>query len=145
MPKPRYWSTEYIEAFVEAINENTAFQKTASSFSDIIILRCYDTPDGQDIEAAYTFEDGEIVDVDLWLDEAPSAELRDEPFDKSIALARATATYELWAKLDRGEMSVLQALASPEYEIEGSKLKIMSNIGIFNGMNEVAASVDKTY
>lgn len=142
---PRYWTPAFIEAFVEALNSDPEFAKTARSFNDTIVLRCFDTPDLQDLEAVYTFEDGQVVNVDVWMDDAPCTEMRNEPFDKDEALARATATYTVWTKLDRGEMNVLQALTSPDYSIEGPKLKILSNIGIFNGMNAVAAHVDKTY
>lgn len=142
---PRYWTPAFIEQFVEALNADAAFEKAAGSFTDTIILRCFDTPDGQDIEAAYTFEAGSVVDVNVWMDDAPCREMRNEPFDKDEAMARATATYTIWTKLDQGAMSVLQALTSPDYMIEGPKLKILANVSIFNGMNEVTARVEKTY
>ncbi len=142
---PGYWTSAFIEAFVEAINDDPGFEKMAGSFTDTIILRCFDTPDGQDVEVAYAFEDGQVVDVEVWMDEAPCREMRNDPFDKDEALARATATYAVWAKLDRGEMNVLEALTSPDYKVEGPKLRILANINIFNGMNTVAAAVDKTY
>lgn len=142
---PRYWTPAFVERFVEVLNSDPAFQRTAGSFSDTIVLRCFDTPDGEDITAAYTFDDGQVVDVDVWIDEAPSEAMRDDPFNGEAALARATATYDTWAKLDKGEMGVMQALASPDYEIEGSTLKIMANIGVFRGMNKVAADIEKTY
>ena len=68
---PRYWTPAFIEAFVEALNDDPGFEKTAGSFTDTIILRCFDMPDGHDIEAAYAFEDGQVVDVEVWMDEAP--------------------------------------------------------------------------
>lgn len=142
---PRYWTPAFVEQFVEALNTDAEFQRTAGSFSNTIILRCLDTPDGEDISAAYTFEDGEVVDVDLWIDDAPSDDLRNDPFDRDHALARATAPYDVWVKMDKGEMGVVQALSSPDYTIEGSTIKIMSNIGVFRGMNAVAAKVNKTY
>lgn len=142
---PRYWTPAYIEAFVEAINDDDRFQEMASSFSETIIFRCLDTPDGEDVEASYTFEDGEIVDVDLWVDDAPSEELRGEPFKGRKALARATAPYALWCRLDRGEIGVMQAMASPDYHVEGSKLRIMTHIGIISRMGDIAAAVKKTY
>jgi len=142
---PRYWTPAFVERFVEAMNSDPDFQRTAGSFSNTIILRCLDTPDGEDISAAYTFEDGDVVDVDLWIDDAPSDDMRNDPFDRSQALARATAPYDVWVKMDKGEMGVVQALSSPDYTIEGSTIKIMSNIGVFRGMNTVAAQVDKTY
>lgn len=142
---PRYWTPEFIEKFVSAINNDVDFEKTAGSFTDTIILRCFDTPDAQDVEAAYTFEAGRVTDVNVWMDDAPCMEMRNDPFDKNEAMARATATYAIWTQLDRGQMNVLQALTSPDYTIEGPKLKILANIGIFNGLNAVAAVVEKTY
>ncbi len=142
---PRFWTPAFIERFVGALNNDVDFEKTAGSFTDTIILRCFDTPDAQDVEAAYTFEAGRVTNVNVWMDDAPCMEMRNEPFDKNEAMARATAPYTIWTKLDQGEMSVLQALTAPDYSIEGPKLKILANIGVFNGMNAVAAGVEKTY
>ena len=142
---PRYWTPAYIECFVEALNSDEEFQNTASSFSKTVELRCLDTPDGEDVSATYTFEEGRVVDVDLWIDAAPSDEMREEPVDKNAVMARATASYEVWTKMDQGEMGATEALASPDYKIEGSMMQIMSNMGVFRGMNKVAANVEKTY
>lgn len=142
---PQYWTPAFIEVFVEAMNNDPDFLKTTGSFTNAIILRCLDGPDGQDIEVTYAFEDGEIVNVDVWMDDAPCEEMREELFDSDYALARATATYEVWQKLDRGEISVMQALASPNYTVEGNKLKILSHLGIVTGMNDIAARIEKTY
>lgn len=142
---PRYWTTEFIETFVEAINDDDDFQQTARKFSDTIVFRCLDTPDGKDIEASYEFDEGEIVSVEIWEEDAPSDDLRGEPFDKKTAMARATAPYPVWVKLDKGEMNALQALTSPDYNVEGPKLKIMANMGVLNGMGDVASKVTKTY
>jgi len=142
---PQYWSPEFVERFVEALNRDEKFQSTAGSFSNTIELRCLGTPDGEDVSALYTFEDGRVVDVDLWIDEAPSEEMRQEPFDSSTAMARATAPYAVWVKLDKGEMGVTAAITSPDYNIDGPMLQIMSNIGVFRGLNRVASEVEKTY
>jgi putative sterol carrier protein len=142
---PRYWTPEFVERFVEALNSDDEFQDTASSFSKTVELRCLDTPDGEDVSATYTFEDGQVVDVDLWIDDAPSDEMRDEPIDKSVVMARATANYDVWVRMDKGEMGAAEALASPDYQIEGSMMQIMSNMGTFRGMMSVAADVEKTY
>jgi len=142
---PRYWSPDFVQAFVEAINNDSDFQDSAAGFNNTIELRCFDTPDGEDIAAAYSFEDGKIVDVDLWIDDAPSDDMRAEPFDKSAMMARATAPYSMWVKMDQGEIGAMQALTSPDYVIDGSTIKIMSNMGVFRGLNEVAAKVEKTY
>lgn len=142
---PRYWTPAFIEAFVEAINTDESFQSTAGSFSNTIELRCFGTPDGEDVAAAYTFDDGQIVDVDVWIDDAPCEEMREEPFDKSQMMARASAPYNVWVQMDKGEMNAMQALTSPDYTIDGSTITIMSNMGVFRGLNEVAAKIEKTY
>lgn len=142
---PRYWSPEFVEAFVESINSDDEFQDTAGSFSETVELRCFDTPEGEDVSATYTFEDGQIVDVDLWIDDAPSDQMRDEPVDKDEVMVRATAPYDVWVQMDKGEMGSAEALASPDYQIEGAMMRIMSNMGVFRGMNKVAAHVEKTY
>ncbi len=142
---PRYWTPEFVEAFVEAVNNDEEFQNTAGSFSETVELRCFDTPDEEDVSATYTFEDGQIVDVDLWIDDAPSDQMRDEEVDKSEVMVRATAPYDVWVKMDKGEMGSAEALASPDYQIEGAMMRIMSNMGVFRNLNKVAAHVDKEY
>lgn len=142
---PRYWTPEFVEAFVESVNNDEEFQNTAGSFSETVELRCLDTPDGDDVSATYTFEDGQIVDVDLWIDDAPSDQMREEEVDKSEVMVRATAPYDIWVKMDKGEMGSAEALASPDYQIEGAMMRIMSNMGVFRGLNKVAAHVEKTY
>jgi putative sterol carrier protein len=142
---PRYWTPAFVERFVEAINGDGEFQDTAGSFSETVELRCLDTPDGEDVSATYTFEDGQIVDVDLWIDDAPSEQMREEPVDKDAVMVRATAPYDVWVKMDKGEMGSTEALASPDYQIEGAMMRIMSNMGVFRGMNKVSAHVEKSY
>ena len=141
---PRYWTPAFVDRLVEAINSSEKFQKTARSFSATVILRALDTPDHKDCAASYTFDKGRCVKHEFVEQDAPSR-LRDEPFDKRVALARTTAPYSIWLRLDRGEMNVGQALVSPDYKIEGSKLKIMRHIGVFTALGEIAASLPKRY
>ncbi len=142
---PQFWTPEFIEAFVEAMNEDPDFQKAAGSFSDTIVFRCLDHPNGEDIEAAYAFEDGAVTGVELWVEDAGDPDFRDDPFNKAAALARATAPYRVWVKLDKGEMTPLAALTSPDYTVEGPKLKIMASMGVLNAMGAVSKDVEKTY
>jgi putative sterol carrier protein len=142
---PRYWTPEFVEAFVESINSDEEFQDKAGSFSETIELRCLDTPDAEDVSATYMFEEGRIVDVDLWIDEAPSEQMREEEVDTDAIMARATAPYDVWVQMDKGEMGAAEAIASPDYQIDGSMMQVMSNMGVFRGMMSVAAEVEKTY
>ncbi|MEZ4451127.1 MAG: hypothetical protein R3B09_16735 [Nannocystaceae bacterium] len=141
---PRYWTQAFIDALAAAFNTHEKFQRAARSFSETLILRCLDTPDGDDCTATFTFEAGRCVRHAFQRERAPSS-LRRAPFDKQAAMARSTAPYALWVRLDRGEMSVPQALISPEYNVEGSKLKIMRHVGVLTSMNAVVASLAKSY
>lgn len=141
---PRFWTPAFIERFVDAMNHDPDFQKTVADFSETIVFRCLDDPDGKDIAAAYTFDEG-YVSAKIEQGDAPAPEIRDAPFDRDTMFARATAPYHVWVKLDKGEMTALGALSSPEYKIEGPKLKIMLNMHIFNAMSEISASIPKTY
>ncbi|PSQ87612.1 MAG: hypothetical protein BRD42_01585 [Bacteroidetes bacterium QS_3_64_15] len=142
---PRYWTPAFVERFVDALNNDEDFQETAGSFSETIELRCLDTPDAEDVSATYAFEEGRIVDVDLWIDEAPSEQMRAEEVDTGAIMARATAPYDVWVQMDKGEMGAAEAIASPDYQIDGSMMQVMSNMGVFRGMMSVAADVEKTY
>ena len=142
---PQFWTPDFIEAFVDALNADSEFRSKAKGFSNTIVFRCLDHPSGEDVEAAYTFEDGECTEVGLWIEDAPSSDFREDPFDKKAAMARATAPYSIWVQLDQGEMTPLGALTSPDYQIEGPKLKIMANMNVLNGMSDVSAKLDKTY
>ena len=48
-------------------------------------------------------------------------------------------------KLDKGEVSVARAIASPDYRVEGSKLKIMRHMAVFQAMAAVGADTPKRY
>lgn len=141
---PLYWTAEQTEQFVDALNRSPEFQKAARKFDDRIVFRCLDHPAGKDIEVVYTIQKGQVTAARTEED-APSTALRKKPFDKKAAFARTTAPFSVWVKLDKGEMNVLQAIASPDYEVEGPKLKIMTNIGVFNAMSAVASKLPKRY
>jgi hypothetical protein len=139
----RYWTPEFAEHYVKALNADTGFQNTAKRFDDTIVLVCLDTPDGKDVQQTLHIRKGRVTQ-DLDVADAPSP-FRKAPFDKKKALARTTAPYSVWVKLDKGEMNVVQALASPDHKVEGSKLKIVSALPVLNALSAVAARLDKTY
>lgn len=141
---PLYWSTEQTEQFVAALNQSPEFQKAARKFDDAVVFRCLDHPSGKDIEVVYTIHKGAVT-ADRREEDAPSTALRSKPFDKGQAFARTTAPFGVWVKLDKGEMNVVQAIASPDYKVEGSKLKIATNIGVFNAMSAIASKLPKRY
>ncbi len=139
----RYWTPEFAELFVSTLNSDAGFRKTAKNFDDTILLICLDTPDGKDVSQALHIRKGHVTQ-DLLVEDAPSA-FRNAPFDKKKAMARTTAPYDVWCKLDRGEMNVVQAVASPEHKVEGPKLKIAKALPVLNALSAIASGIDKKY
>ncbi len=141
---PLYWSAAYNRAFLDALNADADFQKAARKFDGAVVFRCLDTAEGLDVEVTYRIQSGRVTD-ERRAGPAPARAIRDTPFDKQRVFARTTAPYSIWAKLDRGEMNVLQTLTSPDYHLEGPKLKIVANIGMFNAMSAVGSRLPKRY
>ncbi|MEZ4248542.1 MAG: diguanylate cyclase [Polyangiales bacterium] len=110
---PRYWTSEFTEVYLKAMNANPAFQKAAAKMDETIVLRCLDDPDGLDKVVAYRVWNGRIEVVDEREGKAPSA-IRNEAFDGSRFLARTTAPYAFWKRLDAKEIGVLHVITSPE-------------------------------
>ena len=140
----RYWTQPFMDILVDELNRDPGFQKAARKFRGMVALRCLDTPEGKDVEAVYEIDRGRVT-LNAEFGDAPSSTIRDRPFDKSKYFARTTAPYDLWVRLDKGEMNVVQAIAHPKYKVEGPKIKIMTNIGVFNAMGDVAARLPKAY
>jgi hypothetical protein len=130
--------------FVDALRADPDFVRACRKFDGVVILRCLDTPEGEDVEAVYHLANG-TVRVERLAEKAPSASFRAKPFDGARAFARTTAPYRAWTRLDRGEMNALQAIASPDYHVEGPKLRIMANIALFDAMAAVGARTPKRF
>lgn len=141
---PRYWTTAFTEVYLKAMNANPAFQKAAAKMDETIVLRCLDDPDGLDKVVAYRIHDGRIDVVDEREGKAPSP-IRHEPFDGSRFLARTTAPYAFWKRLDAKEIGVLHVITSPDYRLEGPKLKVLRHLKVFTMMGDVASDMPKRY
>jgi hypothetical protein len=139
-----YWTPEFTDIYVAELNRDPDFQKASRKFTGVLVMRALDAPGGKDVETRYHVDRG-TVRVETDREDAPSSALRGRPFDKSRYFARTTAPYPMWCKLDRGDMNVVQAIAHPDYKVEGSKLKIATNIGMLNAMAAVAKRLPKKY
>ncbi len=141
---PRYWTSAFTEIYLQAMNANPAFRKAAAKMDETIVLRCLDDPDGLDKVVAYRIHDGRIEVVDERESPAPSP-LRHEAFDGSRFLARTTAPYDFWKRLDAKEIGVMHVITSPDYRLEGSKLKVLRHLKVFTLMGDVASELPKRY
>ncbi len=142
--KHRLWSRILADELITRLNSDAKFKKLASKLDETIQLRCLDTPEGTDVAASYKVTHGNAELVE-W-DERPSpAPFRSDALDKKKFLARTTAPYGVWVKLDTGEFGVIDAILSPHYKFEGAKLKILRNIRSFQRISEISQTIDKRY
>jgi len=142
----RYFSREGIKESMEIINQDRAHLEAAKLLTGKVALRVLNTPDAKDLIVTYSFEKGRCVD---WVyEEAPSParELRERRFRPvKDGLARVTANYATFVKLDKGEMEPADAVKSPDYQIEGSMLMIMPLMQAVDSWNRMVRKVPKTY
>jgi hypothetical protein len=140
----RYFSRAFIDAFVVALRRDVKFQSATRKFKNAIELRVLDMPDGEDLRVRYHVDRG-MVTADVTTGRSPSAAIREAPFDKGALLIRATALYTTWTKLDRGDISVVGALRSPDFRVEGGVLSAAARAAALTAMNAVAQKMPKTY
>jgi len=142
----RFWSKESVEETIKVMNEDQEHLKLAKNLSGKMVLRVLDDPDGKDIYAVFTFKNGKCVDYTYEADGAPSKKLRDRPFKPLIdGLARVTAKYDTFVKLDKGEMEAADTVDSPDYKIEGNMVMLMPYMQAVDSWNRRARSVPKEY
>ncbi|MEM9075145.1 MAG: hypothetical protein AAGE52_41995 [Myxococcota bacterium] len=141
----RYWTPEFTDSYIEALNKDATFQSAAKSMRESIALRCLDTPDKTDCYLVYAIDRGRIS-VAEWTEEpSPSSAVRNRAFSKRDALARTTAPYDFWMRLDKKEVGVIDVIMSPDYRLEGAKLKVLRYLRVFNRMGDLASELPKSY
>lgn len=141
----RYFSREGIEQSIEKCNADAAHLERAKLLTGKFVLRVLDTPDSKDLVVTYTFDKGRCVD---WkYEEAPApSRLRQRPFRPMVdGLARVTARYDTFVKLDKGEMEPPDALKSPDYQIDGNTLMLMPLMQAVDSWNRKVREIPKEY
>lgn len=140
----KYYTKAWVEEVARRLKTDEKFARDGRRLNGTFAFRIYDCPDGQDRSVIWTFKNGQVVDWSYEARKAPWEELRTAPFNPQWIM-RATATYEMSAELNKGNMTPMRALTSPHYHIEGSKLMLMQLMKALNAWNEVAASIECTY
>jgi hypothetical protein len=141
----RYFSREAIQQSIDAVNADPKHLELAKLLTGKLILRCLATPDGKDLLVSYRFERGRCLEFVFEEEPAPSA-LRNRPFKAmKDGIARVTASYATFVKLDKGEMDPADAINSPDYQIEGSMLMILPLMQAVDAWNRKIRSLPKEY
>ena len=141
----RFWSKESVQQTIDVMNDNPEHLKLSGNLSGKVVIRVLDDPDGKDIYASFTFEKGKCSGFTYEAEKAPSS-LRKRVFKPFVdGLARVTASYQTFVKLDSGEMEAHDAVNSPDYKIEGNMVMLMPMMQAVDSWNRNARSVPKEY
>ena len=141
----RYFSRELTETSVEALNNDPEHLELAQLLTGVVVLRALDDPDGNDVMITYTFHKGACSDW-VFEDEPAPSSLRQRPFvPLKDGIARVTANYDTFVKLDKQQMEPADTLDSPDYKIEGSMLMILPLMQSMDSWNRVVRRMPKEY
>jgi hypothetical protein len=142
----RYFSREAVREAVQALNDDPAHLEAAKLLTGRFVLRALDAPEGMDVMITFTFEAGRCMHWEYEDAPSPSATVRQRPFRPlKDGIARVTASYATFVKLDRGEMEPADAINSTDYTIEGSMLLIMPLMQAVDSWNRKIRSLPKEY
>ncbi|HDP79276.1 MAG TPA: hypothetical protein ENN21_00370 [Spirochaetes bacterium] len=140
-----YYSLAWLEACRDEMNNSDKHMKKSRRLNGKFFFRVWDGPDGKDRRAVWEFADGKCTHVEFEARPAPWKELRDLPFDQSSYTGRFSCPFKMMAALNRGDMSPLKALSSPQYQVEGKKTQFFMMMQGVNSWNEHNARVKCNY
>ncbi|MCB9555169.1 MAG: SCP2 sterol-binding domain-containing protein [Deltaproteobacteria bacterium] len=141
----RLMSRELIESSIEICNNDPDHLKRAQLLTGKVIIFALDTPDDKDVYVTYTFDKGKCTAYEMDEEDAPSA-LRDRPFAPlKDGLARVTASYEMFVKLDRGEIDAADAMNSSDYKIEGNMVMLLPLMQAVDSWTKKIREIPKEY
>jgi len=139
-----YYSKAWLEACMENMNNSEKHLKKAKKLNGNFCFRVWDGPDGKDRLATWELEKGKCLKITFETKPSPWQELKDTPYDDTY-VTRFSCPFGMMAKLNKGEMSPLKALASPAYQVEGKKTLLFKMMQGLNSWNEHNAQIECNY
>ena len=141
----RFFTRELTEQSIDFCNADAAHLERAKLLNGKMILCALDTPDKQDVFVTYTFKAGRCIEFKYETEAAPSA-LRKRPFVPfKDGVARVTASYTTFAKLDKGELEPADAMNSKDYKIEGNMIMLMPLMQAVDSWTKKVREIPKEY
>ena len=140
----KFYSREWVEEIARRLATDARFLAEGKKLNGVFVFRVYDGPDGKDRRTEWTFKQGRVVGWAYAEQPTPWVGLREEAFSARV-VSRTTMTYEQAARLNRGELTVQRALASPEYKVEGNMSLVMAMMKGFQVWQVVAGEIPVRY
>ena len=140
----KYYTQAWQDECARRIDADANFAEEAKKLNGTFVFRVYDGPDGKDRTMHWTFKQGKLVERTYEAQPAPWQALREQPLNPAWMM-RGTCPFPMMAALNKGEMTPMRALASPQYKLEGNKMVLMQLMKPMSAWNAICASVDCSY
>jgi hypothetical protein len=141
----RMFTRELTEEVVTICNGDAEHLDKAKLLNGAFVLVAHDTPDSTDVCLLYKFTNGHIDSYEFEEEDAPSS-FRDRTFRPMVdGLARVSASYETFVKLDKGEIEVADALSSSDYKIDGNMMMLMPLMQAMESFSGKVRALAKEY
>jgi hypothetical protein len=143
---PKFYSKEWVDACIEKTNTDKEYQKKTEKLNASYSFIVADCPDGNDIYVLIRFAKGKVVEHEYEVKPVPASfRMENEPWDESISLMRAQASYDTYVKINKKELTAMGAVTAGLYKSEGNMVKAMSLIPYTQAFAELQATVDCEY
>lgn len=137
----QFHSQEWLDACKEKMNSGDHdYMKKAGKLKIKWCNVLTDCPGGVDRKELWIIEKGKCLSLAMEEKPAPS-DFRDEPFNKKEVDYRNTSTYEVIARLFRGEMTNMQAFMDPRYAVDGPKMKLLGIMDALDAWSDIQKAV----
>jgi len=141
---PKYYSKEWMDEVQNTLANNSDYLAKAKSLTFKSQYLVTDCPGGVDKLVNWNLVEGRLVDYSIEGKPAPS-EWRTSPTDGKTFFMKITGSYKTFQKLNRSELTAIQAVMKKVYKIEGSMAQIMAKMGPIQAMANVMATVPVEY
>ncbi|RLG37733.1 SCP2 sterol-binding domain-containing protein [Candidatus Alkanophaga liquidiphilum] len=124
----KFATEEWMKEFCRAMNENEKFRKASEKWETPILFIVDDK--------------SKYLEADVFRGECRGTREVSSP-EESKAGFHLSATYDNWAKIARGELGPAKAITIGKMKVvKGSKMKVLTNIGLFLAMVDAIRSID---
>ena len=144
---PRFYSKKWLDAVIEKTKSDKNYvEKTKGKFTASYLFIVTDCPDGKDVRVLLKFDKGKVVEYEYEAKPAPASfRMENEPWDESISLMRAQASYDTYVKINKKELTAMGAVTAGLYKSEGNMVKAMQLIPYTQAFAELQATIDCEY
>ena len=140
----KYWTEEWTKAVQEKTKTDAKYQRQAKGLTFKSMYVQKDCPGGTDRMQIWDLDKGVLVDYE-WEEKPAPSDFRTTPFDSKKYFMRISGSYETYVKMNKKEISAMDAIVKRIYKIEGPMIKIVPKLGAIGALADVMSSIECEY